>query len=411
MRRSPITPLKTAAALLASLAALSACTADEPEQEKPAEEAKVDLVDLLNESDRLFKELYETEPDITRACLEEAGFAVHDEMALYRLHVIGVDESALQEDYYNFQEWLPERAMAAEWGFGQWIWESDDEDLITEYSELRSPDEPEIEENYPDNSAFEALDAEEQIAWYTAFMGEEKMTYEDRAWQLEHPDASEEEIAERQSEIQHVEDDGEIEGELEIVPPKPGGCELATIEALYGELQLVEEPMEEGVEEGLTIYTWTYRPEEPAVPPTDTAAIEAATADVSDAFLTCVADAGFGQWEFQEGGWLPIYDYFNQVYLGDDYEEVEEPGFETVEVTVPELPDDLPDDFEGKKAYEIDMALAFADCADQVEYRETVMAAMDAEELAAYEAIETELFAYQEQLREALKTAQDLLEA
>jgi hypothetical protein len=412
MRRSPITPLSAAAGAAALLASLSACTADEPEREKPAEETKVDLVDLLNESDRLFKELYEIEPEITRVCLEEAGFAVHDEIALYQFEALGVDEGGLQSDYYGFQDWLPERAMAAEWGFGQWIWMSDDSDaLITEYSELQTPEEPEVEEEYPDNSAFEALEVEDQIAWYTAFMGEEKMTYEDRAWQLEHPDASEEEIAERQSEIQRVEDDGEIEGELEIVPPKPGGCELVTIEALYGEPQLVEEPMEEGVEEGLTIYTWEYRPEEPAVPPTDMAAVEAATADVSDAFLACVADAGFGQWEFQEGGWLPIYDYFNQVYMGDEYEEIEEPGIEPDEVTVPELPEDLPSDFEGKKAHEIAMALAFSDCADQVEYRETVMAAMDAVELAAYEAIETELFAYQEQLREALKTAQDLLEA
>jgi hypothetical protein len=57
------------------------------------------------------------------------------------------------------------------------------------------------------------------------------------------------------------------------------------------------------------------------------------------------------------------------------------------------------------------MAVAFSDCADEVEYRETVIEVMDAEELAAYESIETDLFAYQEQLREALKKAQDLLEA
>lgn len=416
MRRPPITPLRAlagATALLTSLAALSACTADEPENEQPAEETKVDLVELLNESDRLFKELYELEPKLTRACLENEGFAVHDEIALYRFVALGVDEGGLQEDYYGFEEWLPERAMAAEWGFGQWIWLSDDSDtLITEYNELRFPEETEtVEEDYPDNSAFEALDVEEQIAWYTAFMGEEKMTYEDRAWRLRNPDASEEEIGRRQSEIQHVEDDGSIEAEMEIVPPKPGGCELATIEALYGEPQLVEEEMEEGTEEGLAIYTWTFRPVEPAVPPTDLAAIDAATAEVSDAFLTCVADAGFGAWEFQEGGYLPIYQYFNLVYTGEELEPIDEPGMEPTELTIPELPADLPDDFEGKKAYEIGTALAFADCADETEYRETVIAVTDAEELAAYEAIETDLFAYQEQLRDALKTAQDLLEA
>jgi hypothetical protein len=411
MRRSPIMPL---AAATTAMLALSACTADEPAKEdQSAEETKVDLVELLNENDRLFKELYEIEPDITRVCLEDAGFTVHDEMALYQVEVIGVDEGGLQEDYYSFSEWLPDPDLAAQWGFGQWVYQADDSgDLVTEYNELRYPEEPTtVEEDYPDNSAFEALDAEEQIAWYTAFMGEEQMTYNDVAWQLRNPDASQEEVSQRLSEIQHVEDDGSIEGDLELIPPKPGGCELATIEALYGEPQLVEEEMEEGVEEGLAIFTWKFRPEEPAIPPTDQAAIEAATAEVSAAFLSCVAEAGYGEWEFQEGGWLPVSEYFYQIYLDEEYEEVYEEGFEPPEVTIPDLPADLPDDFEGRKAYEIEMAVAFSGCADEVQYRETVIAAMDAEELAAYEAIEIDLFAYQDQLREALKTAQDLLEA
>ncbi|WP_205324770.1 hypothetical protein [Glycomyces sp. YM15] len=416
MRRSPITPLRAAAgtaAMLTSLAALGACTEGGPEREQPPEETKVDLVALLNENDRLFKELYEIEPDITRACLENEGFSVHDEMALYQFQVIGVDEGGLQEDYYSFSEWLPEPDLAAQWGFGQWVYQAgESDDLITEYNELRYPEEPQpVEEEYPDNSAFEALDAEDKIAWYTAFMGEEKMTYEDRAWQLRNPDASDEEVSQRLSKIQNREDDGSIGGDLEIIPPKPGGCELATIEALYGEPQLIEEDLGEGVEEGLAIFTWKFRPEEPPVPPTDQASIDAATADVSAAFLTCVAEAGHGEWEFQEGGWLPVSEYFYRVYLGEDHEERYEEGFEPPEVTIPDPPADLPGDFEGKKAYEIEMAVAFSDCSEEVGYREAVIAAMDAEELASYEAIETDLFAYQDRLREALKTAQDLLEA
>ncbi|MEU5153179.1 hypothetical protein [Glycomyces sp. NPDC021274] len=414
MRRSPITPLRTAAgaaALLTSLAALSACTEDAPEQEQPEEEARVDLVALLDESDRLAKELYEIEPEVTRTCLEDAGFSVHDETALHQVMVIGVDEAGPQEHYYAFQDWLPESETAAEWGFGQWIWETGDDDLITEYHELRYPDEPEVvEEQPPDNSAFEALDVEDQIAWYTAFMGEERMTYEDRAWMLQHPDASQEELDERRSAIEPAEDEGSVEGDMEIIPPKPGGCELSTIEALYGEPQLVEEEMEEGVEPGLAIYTWKYRPEEPAVPPTDLAFIEAETREASDAFLTCATERGFGGWEFQDGTWLPLPQYFTEIYMGEAYEPLEGPGDE-VAAPMPEAPADLPEDFEGKKAYEIEMAVAFAECADEVQYREAVMAAVDAEELAAYTAIETELYAYQDGLREALKTAQDLLQA
>jgi len=390
-------------AAITALAGLNACTADgnDGEKEQSAEETKVSLVDLLNENERLFAELYETEPKVTRACLEEQGFTVHDEMALYQSDTVGVDQGGLQEDHYDFQNWLPETEMAAEWGFGHWLWRGDqyDEDLV--------------EEEYPDNAAFEALDAEAKIAWYTAYMGEAKMEYEDRAWQLRNPDASEEEIGRRRSEIQHVEDDGGIEGDLEIVPPDLGGCELTMIESLYGEPELVQEntEMEDGtvVEEGLAIYDWAYRPKAPAVPANDSEAIAADTAAATDAFLTCVAERGFGEWQFVDDSWLPLPQYFDVVYYGEltPLEGMEDP--EGIADAMPEVPEDLPSDFEGKKAYEIDMAVAFAECADEAEYRETVMAAYDKAELAAYESIETELFTYQEELRNALATAQDLL--
>lgn len=416
MRRRSAAAAVTAA--ITALAGLTACTADgsDGEKEQSAEETKVSLVDLLNENERLFAELYETEPKVTRACLEDQGFTVHDEMALYQSYAVGVDQGGLQEDYYDFQNWLPETEMAAEWGFGHWIWRGDqhDEDLLEEYNALLYPEETEVvEEEYPDNAAFEALDAEAKIAWYTAYMGEAKMEYEDRAWQLRNPDASEEEIDRRRSEIQHVEDDGSIEGDLEIIPPDLGGCELTMIESLYGEPELVQEntEMEDGtvVEEGLAIYNWEYRPEAPAVPPNDSEAIAADTAAVTDAFLTCVAERGFGEWQFVDDSWLPLPQYFEVVYYGEltPLEGMEDP--EDIADAMPEVPEDLPSDFEGKKAYEIDMAVAFTECADEAEYRETVMAAYDKAELAAYEAIETELFTYQEELRNALATAQDLL--
>jgi hypothetical protein len=417
MRRRSAAAGLTAA--ITALVGLSACTENgsDGDKEQSAEETKVSLVDLLNENERLFAELYETEPKVTRACLEEQGFTVHDEMALYQHYAIGVDQGGLQEDYYDFQTWLPETEMAADWGFGHWLWHGDenDDDLLEEYNALLYPEETEVvEEEYPDNSAFEALDAEEKIAWYTAFMGEAKMEYEDRAWRLRHPDATEEEIGGRLSEIQNVEDDGSIEGDLEIVPPDLGGCELTMIESLYGEPELVQEnmEMEDGtvVEEGMAIYNWEYRPKAPAVPPNDSEAIAADTAAVTDAFLGCVADRGFGEWQFVDDSWMPLTQYFDLVYYGESTSPEEGMGdSEEIADSMPELPEDLPSDFEGKKAYEIDMAVAFAGCADEVEYRETVMAAYDKAELAAYEAVETELFAYQEALRAALATAQDLL--
>lgn len=57
------------------------------------------------------------------------------------------------------------------------------------------------------------------------------------------------------------------------------------------------------------------------------------------------------------------------------------------------------------------MTVAFAGRADEVGYLVAFSAAADAEALAAYAVIETDLLTYQERLSGALKTAQDLLEA
>ncbi len=101
--------------------------------------------------------------------------------------------------------------------------------------------------------------------------------------------------------------------------------------------------------------------------------------------------------------------YFDQIYLGEDYEPFEGPGADDIAAVIPEAPPTFPT-LRGQEAYEIEMAVAFADCADEVEYREAVIAASDAEEQAAYAAIETELCAYQATPRCA-EDREDLLEA
>ncbi|THV28063.1 hypothetical protein [Glycomyces paridis] len=405
------TALGTTAAL-AVLAAVGACT-DEGSGGSAAQEAeKVDLVDLLNENERLFGELWETESTVIRVCLEDQGFTVHDEEALHRDYATGVDPMyGLQEDSYDFQYWLPTSEMAPEWGFGVWLWNTGEDEFEAreEYNALLYPDQVSYEEvPAPDNSAFEALGVDERIDWYEAYMGEEKMAAQDLAWHLRNPDATESEVSARQAEAAQEDESGDIEFEDEFTEPKPGGCELSMIESLYGEPELVEEEMEPGVEEGMSFFTWEYRPEAPMPPPTDLAGIDAAVAAETDAFLTCVADAGFGEWTLVEGGGLPVTPYFDLVYTGESISIDGEPYDQE---SMPEPPEDLPDDFEGKKAYEIEMAVAFAACADEAGYREAVMAAHDEADLEAYRSIETDLFAYQESLREALTTAQELIEA
>lgn len=181
------------------------------------------------------------------------------------------------------------------------------------------------------------------------------------------------------------------------------------IEGLYGELEEVEHSDDFG--SGTETWTeWRYRPEHPE-PTTMWEDMELAYTDrmidLQYEFLDCIAGLGHEGWEFDEYGSLPVWDYFGPLYWEDDFVGG---GFGT-EVEVPPLPADVPADYEGRKAYEIQVALDFLECGERLDYAEASEEAYEEVHIEAYAEIEEDTYAWQEEMREAISRAQDLIDA
>jgi hypothetical protein len=403
-RRSSPTPIWTTTAGLlglAALAATAACTAtggDATEEGADAAEVEIDaaqLVEMLNESVRLEKELSAAEGRIIAECLEAQGFQVHDQRELGQNEPYEVDSLV---DYYPAESFLPEVDIAAEYGFGWWAETAEmfDSQETQDYYEAtwaaEFADDPVF-----DNSAFESLPDDERRAWSVAYRGEEATAALEGTGEPTGDDGSSE--------------DGSLDfgdGDMQYGEPEPAGCQREMIDALHGEPQQVE------VEEGFL--SWRWRPEAPVV---DYEAISAEYSsrmvDAQGGFLGCVADRGYPGWEFDDSGALAMIDYSSLLYTGEVYD----PGWlpddvvveEDTSPPVPDLPEDVPDDFEGKRAYEVEMAVAFAECGDESGYRETATATYDAVMAEQYAAIETETYAWQDEIRELTTKAQELIAA
>lgn len=386
---------------MAAVAASAACTDsggdDASDTAGSAAEETIDaaqLVDMVNESFRIEKELAAAEDRIIGECLAAQGFTVHD------LRYMGQYEPVELETLSSFRptdEFLPEVDVAAEWGFGWWAQTAemfDSEETQQYYEEtwaFEDDDEPVF-----DNSAFESLPDDEQRAWAVAYQGEEATA------SLEYPgEAPEDDMSSEDGSLEF--EGGEVDS-----GPKPGGCQLEMITALYGEPRQVE------IDEEGDYLTWVWRPEMPEV---DSDAIDTQYADrmvaAQPGFLTCVADRGYPDWEFNDSGRLAMTDYSSLLYTGEIYEEEPIPGEEPppadTNPAVPDLPEDVPDDFEGKRAFEVEMAVAFAECGDETGYRETATATYDAVIAEQYAAIEVDMYAWQDEIREATAEAQELI--
>lgn len=402
-RRSRTTPFwnGTAGLLgLAVLAATAACT--EPggtDAEATADTTGGDvdaaqLIEMLNESSRLASELDEAESRIIAECLEAQGFTVHDQRELGQNEP---REVASLVDYYPTDTFLPEVDIAAEYGFGWWAQTAEmfDSQETQDYYEAtwaaEFADDPVF-----DNSAFESLPDDERRAWSVAYQGEEATAALEYTGEPTDGGASSE--------------DGALEfGDGETPSsPKPGGCQLAMITAIYGEPQQVELDFDDGYR------IWQWRPDPPAV---DLDAVDTEyagrMADAQDGFLDCVAERGHPGWEFAESGALAMHDYSSLLYTGETYAEgtPDEPVMEDTSPPVPDLPEDLPDDFEGKRAYEVAMAVAFAECGDESGYRAAAVGTYDAVIAEQFAAIEVATYAWQDQVREWTVKAQELIAA
>lgn len=386
-------PLSTTIArlsvLVLALVAAAACTADD---ERAAIDDESQLLEVVNGNRRLEAELAESERRLVEDCLEAQGFTVHDQIELVtRWHV--AEQEALVEEY-PFATFLPEPETAAEWGYGQWAYSEEGwaSGAGEEFNDATGADQPWLD---LDNSAFDDLALEEKRAWYAAFAGEEYA-------------ASIGGFSSTAVEDESTEDDS---GAIVIDPDlqeavAPGGCLLEMVEAVHGEAEAV--PATGGAVG--TVWTWGPRsPQEAADWEALREAYREAVIEPEAAFLECVAAGGWGDWEFDRTGGLPVAAYFNQIYYPDSEIVTVVDGLVVEPGSVPEPPADLPSDLESQQAYEIDMALGFIDCAETTGYREAAETAYHQVHLDQFLTMDEELYAYQDDLREVIATAQDVL--
>lgn len=392
---------RVAGAIAAALAltAAAACTDDAtggdgtPEGAGETFEAPR-LIDMVNESHRLLYELESAEHRIVQACLERNGFTVHDQNAFWLHEPEEQEELVRAGDWGN---WLPPVEEAARYGLGIWRFDPEaDPDEVEAYAEYKGYELDDVAlggggegADLPDNSAFEALEPQEQFDWYTAYHGEAAALDEQGyliGEESAQPEASEGEVF--------------TGDEFSYLQPEPGGCKREMIDALYEDLRLVEDP-EGGQIRGAY---WYYRPDNPM---DDTEALEASQAmfhegiaGVQTELVDCLAGRDRHGWEFGEESSLPITDYLFELYEG---------GSDTNDH--PDLPADAPGDFEGKRAFETAFAVDLAECGDETGYRETAEQSWIESQESFYVSIETDAYAWQEEAREILTKAQEVLES
>ncbi|HEX2145339.1 MAG TPA: hypothetical protein VHG10_12610 [Glycomyces sp.] len=382
-----------------ALATAAACTDDSEDGGGAAEGQAFDeasLIDMVNESARLQFELETAESRIVQNCLELQGFTVHDPL-WFNVHEPEEQEALYRAD--DWGSWLPELEEASEFGLGVWAaTEGADADEVDAYFEYKGYVNEGALEGDPgtpsgggpsDDSAFDALDTEQRYDWYVAYFGEATAAQE--YGHLTDADTSDD----------STDSDGAIDlgGEFDYVQPEPGGCQREMIDALYGDLRLVEDP--EGGE--YRTANWSYRPPNPM---DDFATIDEANvryreaiAEVQGELVDCLAEHGHPGWEFGEEGSLPLSDYLYELYEG------------TADVhDHPDLPEDAPTDFEGKKAFEIAFAVELAECGDETGFRDTAEQAWSDSRNDYYLSIETAVYAWQEEIRGILTKAQEAIE-
>ncbi|MDN3241045.1 hypothetical protein [Glycomyces tritici] len=391
------TRLAGAFAAALALAAAAACTDDAKDGDVPEGAGESfeapRLIDMVNESNRLLYELEAAEGRIVQACLEDQGFTVHDELYFVSGAFEPAEELVRADDWGS---WLPSVEEAAEYGLGTWRFAPEaDPDEVEEYMaykgfEVDSEAMGGGPENGGNQSEFAALDPRDQYDWHVAYQGEAAAL--DEYGYL---------IGEESTQPEAREGEVYTGDEFSYMQPEPGGCLREMIDALYDDLRLVEDP--EGGE--IRGAYWHYRPENPM---DDAEAMEDSKvmfhegiAAVQGELVDCLAEHDRHGWEFDEESSLPVTDYFFELYEGEG----------SVVGDFPDLPDDAPDDYEGKKAFEIAFAVDLAECGDETGYRETAEEAWVASQESFYVSIETASYAWQEEVKSILTKAQETLES
>lgn len=365
--------------LLAASLALTACS----EEQTEVTDEDVDRIEqsIINAS-ALSWELVQAESRVASMCMQDEGFTVHDPVALY-----GNGMPGRFEGFASPYSRIPNVEQAQKFGFGEWVRYGGDDG---EVAAMR------------DDPDFEAFNAEDEGWWDPAWdTAREEFDAMGEAYEAEWRKAFEGvERYEYDQAFQQAMDEGEDPMDVDIEQPPFGGCELETIEIVYGEPEKTES------EDG-DYWTKPGGGESPLTSVGDGTIYNEMSAEYIDkeqAFLDCVEARGFEGWAFDETtGWLPTGDFLGTGVYGDTTQTFDDGEL----VEYPELPDGA-EDLEPKE-FEFAMALDFAECAEEAGLRgdtEDTFARLYVEKIIDREA---EIFAYEKNIEKYLANAQDYL--
>ncbi|MDA1364658.1 hypothetical protein [Glycomyces algeriensis] len=323
---------------------LSACDAGQPETIGADDIDRIET-SLVNGS-ALRWELTQAEARVATECMEDQGFFAHETNLLHG----GIVPHRF-EGFASPYSRIPTVEQAEQFGFGQWVELNYTPESASMREDLNYLAYVAGEQGWMDMTSLDAYQEwkesgeEYQTEWLAAFLGEER---------AEAP-----------------------AGKADQLPF--GGCELVTIEAVYGEPAVVE------TESGTYLtrpdlnspLTWVgdgelYRE------------LSAQYAEQEEGFLDCVEDRGYGAWQFDEMGMLPVREQLAGMY--SDASESDDP-----------------------MAYEFAMAKDFAECAQDSGLRdeaEEAWAMLYVDRLIDREA---EIFAWEQQVADYLASAQEYL--
>lgn len=372
-------------AAVCGLLTAGACTADTgsgPDGE--ATEAVSDTVaeaqrlyQIINEGNSSEDELIEIEHRITKRCMEDEGFLVHDPMefqttnyALYE--AAGYLSSAPLEV-------VPTPEAAEQWGFGVWtkvVRNPGNEDLAAELltPEARTAFGILPEEAYGlDTSEWDAEDEDYQAAWIEAYTGAPALL-------------------------------GSLKGPEADTEAPPGGCWLEMVETIYGEPHIVEYEGGDGEDGGSFPTTHAPSPLTTIEEYEDYNRLYTQVENEIVAFETCLIEGGYAGWEIGESFYTPLWEYFGAMYDPVYFEQYGEEGVE-----IPDAPEDAPGDFMGVLELERAMAVDFAACGQESGLRAAVEEAWAAMLVEAYAPLETEIVGWQQEMQGHLDKAQDYL--
>lgn len=371
---------RPALALLSLPLLLTACGGEEP-VEVTAEDITAIEQSIVNIS-TLSWELVQAESRVGSMCMQDEGFTIHDPIALFG-NSIPNRFTGFDSPYAR----IPTVEQAEKLAFGKWVTWTDTDAALTmredaDYLATIAEDQGYWEPAWDaEHEEFEAQGEDYAAAWEEAWKGTERYEY-DKAFS-------------------EAMDAGEDPMEFDLDQPPFGGCELKTIEVVYGE------PEEREFDDGSVVWLKPGSEESPLTRVGDGQIYGEMLdeyADEQDDFLNCLAERGYGEWEFDEIGWLGTDQYITANLYGDTSISYE--GDERVEV--PELPDGF--DTSDPVAAEFAIALDFAQCAEASGLRD------GAEELYARLYVEalmpnqTEIYAQEQQIKDQLANAQAYIE-